>query len=180
MNEENLRIFWYNEPKTEWRIVDTSQVRKDEKRLWAQVPHFTIFRIMEYVAGVEELIEKEKVYVYPNPALGDKLYFKFYLGNKADVYIDVYNVAGELITHLQKTDNPAGIVSEIEWDISSIFNSAEISAVRIHPNAGTTLATFLKLPIGAGGNESIRCICCYFRRCFVYLFESCWTFSAEF
>ncbi|MDI6641423.1 MAG: PQQ-binding-like beta-propeller repeat protein, partial [Elusimicrobiota bacterium] len=122
MNEDNLRIYWWDEknPTPQWRIVNTSQVRKDEKRVWAQVTHFTLFRIMEYLSRIEELISSENVYTYPNPALGDKLYFKFKLGDKADVTVDVYNVAGELIAHLERKDNPAGIASGLEWDISNI------------------------------------------------------------
>ena len=46
------------------------------------------------------------VYTYPNPAKGDRLTFKYRVGDNADVTVDVYNLAGERVTHLEKYNNP--------------------------------------------------------------------------
>lgn len=126
MNKENLRIYWWDGLKMLWRIVNTSDALSEDGRVTARIPHFSLYRLMEYTAGMEELINDEKSYTYPNPAKEDKLYFKFYLGSKADVTIDVYNVAGELIAHLEKANCPAGIVSEQEWNIGSIASGVYI------------------------------------------------------
>jgi hypothetical protein len=82
--------------------------------------------VMGYVPGLEELLSDDKTYTYPNPAKGDKLYFKYYLGAKADVTVDVYNVVGELIAHLEKAGEPAGIASEIVWDIGSVASGVYV------------------------------------------------------
>jgi len=118
MNRENLRIYWWDENKLEWRIVNTSDPNSENGRVWARIPHFSTYRIMEYAPGQEELLSNESVYTYPNPATGDKVFFKYYLGDKADIKIDVYNVAGELVSTIERSANPAGIVSETEWNIS--------------------------------------------------------------
>ena len=135
-NEENLRVCFWDTGKNKWRIVNTSKPHSDEnpKRVWADVSHFSIYRLMEFVPG-GPLLEKDKVYTYPNPAKGNTVTFKFYLSDKADVEIDIYNIAGEKIARLKKEDNPAGIVSEIIWDISDIASGVYI--YRIEANSQT-------------------------------------------
>jgi hypothetical protein len=119
ISAQNLRIYWWDAANNTWQIVNTSDPNSENGRVWASVNYFeTTYRIMGYTPGHEPLLSANKVYAYPNPAKGSNILFKYYLGDKADVTIDVYNVAGEIIAHLKKADNPAGIVSEIEWDIS--------------------------------------------------------------
>ena len=118
IGKENLRIYWWDTGKNEWRIVNTSDPNSEDGRVWASLNHFSTYRIMGYSPGHEPLLSADKVYAYPNPAKGQSLFFKYYLGDKADVFVDVYNVAGGLVAHLEKQANPAGIVSELEWDIS--------------------------------------------------------------
>ncbi|MFH1380220.1 MAG: T9SS type A sorting domain-containing protein, partial [bacterium] len=77
--------------------------------------HFTDFQIAEFIPG-GDLLEKDKVYTYPNPARGDNLYFKYYSGDDSYITIDVYNVAGERVAHLAGTGQ-AGLVSQIAWDM---------------------------------------------------------------
>jgi len=126
MKRENLRMYWWDTARNEWRIVNTSDPNSDNEHVCAVVPHFSMYRIMAYAPGNEPLLQDDRVYVYPNPAKGDRLSFKFYLGDKADVTVDVYNVAGELIAHLEKADCPAGLVSEIEWNIADIASGAYV------------------------------------------------------
>jgi len=116
MKEENLRLYTWN---GKWIMVNTSKVYPSVKRVGAAVSHFSIFRIMEYLpSGL--LLDSGAVYTYPNPARGDRLTFKFLVADRADVVIDVYNVAGEKIARLEKKNCPAGIVSELEWEIAHI------------------------------------------------------------
>lgn len=135
-NEDNMRIYWGDETKGSWRIVNTSEIKTEENRVWAVIPHFSYYRIMEYIPGREGLLSKDMVYTYPNPAKGDWVYFKFYLGDKADVTIDVYNVAGELIAHMERQNVPAGIFSTIEWDISHIASGAYIYRIKAQSASG--------------------------------------------
>jgi outer membrane protein assembly factor BamB len=146
ISRENLRIYWRDETKGEWRIVNTSDPLSEEGRVQATIPHFSLYRLMAYKAGEEDLLSRDKVYTYPNPAKGDTLYFKYYLGNKADVALDVYNVAGERIAHLEKANNPAGIVSEIEWKISSIASGVYVYRLEARA-AGKSKAVKKKLAI---------------------------------
>ncbi|MCB4790948.1 MAG: PQQ-binding-like beta-propeller repeat protein [Elusimicrobia bacterium] len=126
MKKENLRIFWADISNNTWKTVNTSDATLENGRVWAVIPHFSYYRIMEYLPGKEDLISGNKVYTYPNPATGNKLFFKYYLGDKADITIDVYDIAGELIAHLTKDGCPAGIFSEIEWNISGIASGVYI------------------------------------------------------
>lgn len=137
MKKSFLRIYWWDTSKSKWRIVNTSDPDSEDGRVWARLPHFSIYRIMEYWPGREPLLTAESVYSYPNPAKGSKLYFKYYLGDKADVTIDVYNVAAELIAHIDKPNNPAGIASEAEWDISNIASGVYIYRIEAKAASGT-------------------------------------------
>ncbi len=92
---------------------------------------------MQYVPGHEPLILGDRVYTYPNPALGSTLTFKYYLGDIADVYIDVYSVSGQLIAHLEKPNNPAGIVSELPWDISKKASGVYIFRIEARTSSET-------------------------------------------
>jgi len=126
MVEENLRIYRYDPDKKKWGVVNNSTVDTIAKKVSVTVPKFSLYGIMEYIPGKEEIISFEKVYTYPNPAKGGKVYFKYFVDETADIVIDVYNVAGELVAHLTKTNNPAGIVSEIEWDTSQLASGVYI------------------------------------------------------
>lgn len=137
MTVENLRIYWWDAAKGLWRIVNTSDPHTEDGRVRAVIPHFSLYRIMEYIPGMEELLSDDKTYTYPNPAKGDRVYFKYYLGSKADVTVDVYNVAGELIAHLEKTGEPAGIASEIPWDIGSIASGVYVYRIEAKSSGGS-------------------------------------------
>jgi hypothetical protein len=145
---ENLRIYWLDTTKNEWRVINTSDPSSEAGRVWAVLPnlmsgsHLTC-RIMGYVPGSEELLSENKVYTYPNPAKGDKLSFKYYLGSKADVKVDVYNVAGQLIAHFEKDNNPAGLASEFEWNMQNIASGVYIW--RIEATAGNDTKAIKKI-----------------------------------
>jgi eukaryotic-like serine/threonine-protein kinase len=146
MKKENLRIYWFDGSKNEWRIVNTSDPNFENGRVWAYIPHFSFYRIMEYAPGKEELLSQEKAYTYPNPAKGATLAFKYYLGDKADVTIEVYNVAGELIARLEKDNNPAGIVSELEWNMAGVASGVYVYRIEAR-SASATKAIKKKLAI---------------------------------
>jgi len=86
---------------------------------------------------MEDLLSFDKVYTYPNPATGGKLNFKYYLGDNADVTVDVYNIAGELIAHLANPGGQAGLFSEIEWNMSGIASGVYIYRVEAKSASGS-------------------------------------------
>ncbi|HOW89928.1 MAG TPA: PQQ-binding-like beta-propeller repeat protein, partial [Elusimicrobiales bacterium] len=99
MKEENLRIYTF--VGGVWQLVNTSKPDTRAGRVTAEVDHFSLYAVMEYVPS-GELLSSAEVYTYPNPARGDSLTFKFRPADKADVRIDVYNVAGEKVAKLEK------------------------------------------------------------------------------
>ncbi|MBN1383915.1 MAG: PQQ-binding-like beta-propeller repeat protein [Elusimicrobia bacterium] len=125
MTEKKLKMCWWDTSKSRWSIVNTSQVLDDESKVKADINHFSVYRILEFVPG-GELIEEASVYTYPNPAKGNTLYFKYYLSDDAEVEINIYNIAGERIAELVKGNNTGGIVSEIPWDIENIASGTYI------------------------------------------------------
>ncbi len=142
INRENLRLYWWDAASNEWRVINTSDPSSEDGSVWAVIPNFytngrLTCRIMGYVPGSEELLQEDKVYTYPNPAKGEKLSFKYYLGSKADIKIDVYNVAGQPIAHLEKDNNPAGIASELEWNMNDIASGVYIWRIEARSDSET-------------------------------------------
>lgn len=134
MDESNLRI--YTLSNGTWLMVNTSEVLPDENKVSAEVSHFSFFRIMEYVPS-GSLMSKNSVYSYPNPAKGDTVTFKFHLADKAYVSIEVYNVAGEKIIKLEKANCPAGVASEISWNMKNIASGVYIYKVEARSASGS-------------------------------------------
>ena len=138
LEEENLRI--YSLSGSNWLLNNTSVVLPDVNKVQAETDHFSVFSIMQYVPS-GALMTAGAVYTYPNPAKGDTLTFKFYLADKASVTIDVYNVAGEKVARLSKSNCPAGLTSEIAWDVKNIASGVYIYRVQAESASGSKTVT---------------------------------------
>ena len=133
METENLRV--YTLTGGAWVMLNTSSVDAAAKKVSAEVSHFSVFRVMEYVPS-GALFEDGEVYTYPNPARGDTVTFKFRVAHKAYVRVEVYNVAGEKVASLQKADCPAGQASEIAWDVRGIASGVYVYRLEAQSSAG--------------------------------------------
>lgn len=134
MEEENLRV--YTLSGGSWGMLNTSAVDAAAKKVSAEVAHFSIFRIMEYVPS-GALFGDNEVYSYPNPAKGDTVTFKFRVTYKAYVKIDVYSVAGEKVAALELADCPAGQTSEIRWNTADIASGVYVYRFEAQSSAGS-------------------------------------------
>lgn len=133
METENLRV--YTLSGGTWKMLNTSSVDPAARRVSAGVSSFSVFRIMEYVPS-GELFSGDEVYSHPNPATGDTVYFKIRPGYKADVRVDVYNVAGEKVASLERRDCPAGQASEIAWRVRNVASGVYVYRVRAEGAGG--------------------------------------------
>ena len=117
MDLENVRL--YMRSGSGWVMVDNSRADASSMRVTAGVLQLGVFAVMEYVPS-GELFARDEVYTYPNPARGDTLTFKFRVSEKVSVKIEVYNVAGQRVAKLSRADCPAGVTSELPWNIRKI------------------------------------------------------------
>ena len=141
MNEKNLRMYTASAGSGDtWLLLDTSRVDEANNTLAAEVSHFSLFRVMEYVPS-GALISADLVYTYPNPAKGGILTFKFKPAYEAFVKIDVYNVAGEKVAKFEKAGCQAGVTSEIQWNIENIASGVYIYIVEAASAAGSKKIT---------------------------------------
>ncbi len=134
MQEENLRL--YTLTGGTWVMLNTSSADTAAKKVSAEVAHFSIFRIMEYLPS-GALFSDSEVYTYPNPATGGTVTFKVRVAYKSYVKVDVYNVAGEKVAALEKADCPAGQASELAWDIRNIASGVYIYRLEAQSSAGS-------------------------------------------
>ncbi|MFA6316444.1 MAG: PQQ-binding-like beta-propeller repeat protein [Elusimicrobiota bacterium] len=116
-NENNLRIFWFDEDANKWQTVNTSEVKKDERRVWATTDHFTVFSVMEFSPS-STLLEEAEVYSAPNPARGSSVVFKYRVWDTADISIRIHDVAGTLVADLSGPQVLGGTIGSVTWDIS--------------------------------------------------------------
>lgn len=133
MAVENLRVYTLSDGT--WKMLNTSVVDPAARRVSAEVSSFSIFRIMEYVPS-GELFAGDEVYTHPNPATGDTVYFKIRTAYKADVRVDVYNVAGEKVAALERRDCPAGQASELAWRVRNVASGVYVYRVRAEGAGG--------------------------------------------
>ncbi|HLD29727.1 MAG TPA: hypothetical protein VJC03_05250, partial [bacterium] len=126
-DERRLRLFWLDEGNDVWQMLHNSAPDSAVKKVVASVPHLSYYGVMEFM-GAPYLLEKGKTYVYPQPASGSELFFKFYLGNVADVTIKVFNVNGDMVFEEKEiydlTD--IGMAREIRWDTGRIASGVYI------------------------------------------------------
>jgi len=66
------------------------------------------------------LLPSGKVVVYPNPASGGLVYFGYNLDEPADVTIDVFNLRGFRVAHLEDHNKRAGVNEVTSWDIAGV------------------------------------------------------------
>jgi len=134
MNLENLRVYTYSGGA--WAMLNTSAVDAAAKKVTAEVSHFSIFRLMEYVPS-GALFGDGEVYTYPNPAKGDTVTFKIRVAYKAYVKVDVYNVAGEKVAALERADCPAGQASELVWNVRGVASGVYVYRVEAQSSVGS-------------------------------------------
>ena len=138
MQTENLRV--YTLTGGAWVMLNTSSVDAAAKKVSAEVSHFSIFRVMEYVPS-GALFADDEVYTYPNPSRGDTVTFKFRVAHKAYVRVEVYNVAGEKVASLAKADCPAGQASEIAWNVKGIASGVYVYRLEAQSSVGEKSVT---------------------------------------
>lgn len=73
---------------------------------------------------------------FPNPAAGDSVTFMYSLGEPADIDVDVYNVLGRKVAHLEDK-NQAGLINRrTTWDISGVAPGVYLYQVTIKTLSG--------------------------------------------
>lgn len=147
LDEDGLRVYWYDTEKKVWRIIDTSVPFANQKQVHAYVPHFTTYRIAQYLPP-EYLIAKDSTYVYPNPARSGDVTFKFIITRAAGVKLKIFNVAGELVEEFSENyaAEDAGKTQEIEWNIDGIASGVYVWYIKAR-NSGREDQVIKKLAI---------------------------------
>ncbi|MCB4791645.1 MAG: hypothetical protein LHV68_07130 [Elusimicrobia bacterium] len=119
LNENNLKLFYFDTAKSMWVLIPNSTVDTSRKVVTANVNHLTIFRIMEYAAITNAI---EDLSNYPNPfkAGVGSTKIRYTLKQDSDVKITIYDLIGGLV--LEKSI-PRGVPgssvqgpNEVSWD----------------------------------------------------------------
>ena len=67
-----------------------------------------------------KLFEKDKTYVYPNPARDNQTTFRLHNNSATKIEIKIYDSAGYFVHEINSEINASNSVWETEWDVSNI------------------------------------------------------------
>ncbi|MFN3966504.1 MAG: PQQ-binding-like beta-propeller repeat protein [Endomicrobiia bacterium] len=146
-NERLLRIFWYDDEKGIWKMVNNSVPNESQNYVEVKINRFSIYGLGTYQYH-GKLLEESEVYTYPNPAKAtDKIHFKFRIYdvfNSIDIKISVYTISQQLVWQktLSYNETSAGNVKDIVWNISKIASGVYI--YRIEAESGDYKKTITK------------------------------------
>jgi hypothetical protein len=124
VNENNLKMFWWNEDNKVWVLVENSAVNATSNTVTGYFNKAGIYRLMEYNASAVAPAGK-KIYSlsnYPNPfkaSSGKKTRIRYYLASSSDVKIRIFDLFGQLTWENNISKGDLGSFAgpnEIEWD----------------------------------------------------------------
>ena len=113
LNEQALRIFYYDNAKGRYEIVPGVQTAGGGK-VTASVTKFTTYRIM----GTFISSNLDNVTGYPNPFNPETAYEKKFkvMNLPRDCTMTIYNIAGEKVRELSEANQTVSNAGWIEWD----------------------------------------------------------------
>ncbi len=89
-------------------------------------------------------------YNYPNPApskaFPDRTIFRYYAINNSQIFINIYDISGHLVGHLESETTISGY-SETEWNISDIASGIYVYTIEIRSPSGESKFVKDKLAI---------------------------------
>lgn len=123
IEQNKLRIYYYDTYTSNWRILNTSSVNLQQKYVEADIYNGGLYTIAEYSPLTQEILKDEYVYAFPSPAKGNEVYFKFLLYQPAKVKVFVYDILGNIIWQSDEkvyTELDIGKAHLIKWDIRKL------------------------------------------------------------
>ena len=85
------------------------------------------------------LMPEKTVYNYPNPTEGNSTTIRYYLRDKANVSIKIYDMAGELVDEFTGTGFPE-IDNEVIWDITNVESGVYLARVKAEAESESNVA----------------------------------------
>ncbi|MDD5657057.1 MAG: hypothetical protein PHF00_07370, partial [Elusimicrobia bacterium] len=119
MNENDLRLFYYDQAKGYWILVSDSTVDTLNRRVSGHVGHLTMFGIAGFAPAATAV---ESLTNYPNPfspLRGQQTHIRYALDQDRNVQVRIYDPFGRLVwqaTYGAGTNGGRQGPNEIQWD----------------------------------------------------------------
>ncbi|MCD4814217.1 T9SS type A sorting domain-containing protein [bacterium] len=111
-------------------------------------PTYTITPTITQTASVTPWpVPQGDVIVYPNPASGDQVTFMYSLSAPADISIDIYNLLGYKVAHLEDNNKIANINRKTTWNIKDIAPGVYLFQASVKSAQGTSKNKIRRLVI---------------------------------
>lgn len=85
-------------------------------------------------------------YCYPNPVNGNSAILRFFLSEKANINVKIFNTSGELVHQIRRTDTIGQSENEIIWDVSKFSSGFYICRIEADGSKGKKVA-FVKVAV---------------------------------
>ena len=95
---------------------------------------------------VTTFFPKSKAYNWPNPVYDDETYFRFYVAEDAKVEINIFDLAGDMVTKLNKNVQ-GGYDNEITWNVSGIQSGVYFAHLNIEGTTGKSDYKIIKVAV---------------------------------
>ncbi|MFH2069886.1 MAG: FlgD immunoglobulin-like domain containing protein [Elusimicrobiota bacterium] len=157
IDEQYLRIYYWNPKKNSWEVVETSKVLPEENKVTAELTHFSLYKIMVKLKTEEEVASADgtgtennttevintdptfregEIYVFPNPAKGGKhptIHVECGIADRVEIRL--YNIAAELVGSIDISGSDWKILDnkycyEYTWDVSDVASGVYVYLVR--------------------------------------------------
>ncbi len=100
---------------------------------WMIVPQEFLPDEPLHINTATQLLPAEKVYNWPNPNIENFTFIRYYLGDRADVSVKIFDLAGDLIDEFPGPGEPFKD-NEVRWDLTNVQSGVYLA--RIEANNG--------------------------------------------
>ncbi len=87
----------------------------------------------------QALLDKTRTFNWPNPTLNDRTYLRYFPQKNCTIKIDIYDLAGELITSLEDKSPVVGDYNEKTWHVTNVASGVYFAVVTA--SSGSTTET---------------------------------------
>jgi len=127
----------YDESKSDWPMVggDASQM--------SYLPDSRLKPVQSY----SENLPEDKFYCYPNPTYNGRTTIRYFVGDDADVTLNIYDMSGQKVSDEYKMAGQAGSYGEMIWNGSSLPSGVYRCVIEADFAGGESSTSFTDIAI---------------------------------
>jgi len=85
----------------------------------------------------KSLLNQAKTFCWPNPAKNNQTFIRYHVNHDCDITINIYDLAGDLVTSLKDSEPLVGEPNEREWNTGGVESGVYLAVVQAKSGART-------------------------------------------